>query len=335
MTNPKISIIVPYYNAELYLKKCISSILNQRFFDFELILIDDGSTDQSYLISQSFAATDNRVVLLRKENGGQGTARNYGLDYAKGEYIGFVDSDDYIEPDMYEVLYHNCVNHNAELAICGYKVFRNIKLAPTNLHTTPKRVFSKFSLMETYILTPLISSGPCNKLYSKVLFENVRFPSLRVAEDAFVLPLIFVNVKTAVYVGKSLYNWNLRMGSTERSVFTPKHLAAIDAVDSLATIIKKNYTELIQHLPGERVKVRLSILEHIVISDSYAQYQDIYKKLLHEISIEIKDSREFFKECPYILKKALFAINYNLLFRFKVRYVALVKNFIKLLISKF
>lgn len=334
MSNPKISIIVPYYNSELYLNKCISSILSQTLTDFELILVDDGSTDSSYSICKSFASKDSRIVLLQKENGGQGSARNYALDLANGTFIGFVDSDDYIDSNMYEVLYENCITHEATLAVCGYKTFRTEKIAPSNLQNVGKKIFDNFSLMESYLLTSLISSGPCNKLYDRELFCNVRFPAFRVAEDAFVLPLIFVNVEKAVYVGKNLYNWHLRMGSTERSKFTIMHLSAINAVDCLSSIIKENYVDLIKYLPLEQVRVRLSLIEHIIISNSVSTHKDIYEKLLDEISLELKEGNMLAEEFPKIYKKALFVNNYNFLFRTKVKFSALIKDFIKNLISK-
>lgn len=334
MINPKISIIVPYYNSELYLNKCISSILSQTLTDFELILVDDGSTDSSYSICKSFASKDSRILLLQKENGGQGSARNDALDLAKGIFIGFVDSDDYIDSNMYEVLYDNCIIHDAPLAICGYKTFRTEKIAPSNLQNVGKKIFDKFSLMEAYLLTSLISSGPCNKLYDRKLFCNVKFPLFRVAEDAFVLPLIFVNVEKAIYVGENLYNWHLRLGSTERSKFTIKHLSAITAVNSLSSIIKESYVDLIKYLPLENVRVRLSLIEHIIISNSVSIHKDIYQKLLDEISLELKEGNTIAEEFPEIYKKVLFVNNSNFLFRTRVKFTALIKNFVKNIISR-
>ncbi|WP_154064713.1 glycosyltransferase family 2 protein, partial [Enterococcus faecalis] len=121
---PKISIIVPVYNVEKYLEKCVRSILAQTFTDFELILVDDGSPDSSGAMCDQFAEQDQRVKVIHKENGGLSDARNAGIEIATGEYLGFVDSDDYIADDMYELLYTNIVKEDADLSICGiYDVY--------------------------------------------------------------------------------------------------------------------------------------------------------------------------------------------------------------------
>ena len=115
-----ISIIVPVYNAELYLDRCINSVLNQTYKEFELILIDDGSTDSSLSICYDYASKDSRIVVLSKKNEGAGLARNEGLKIAKGDYIGFVDSDDYISPDMYREMYRKAIENDADIVQCGY-----------------------------------------------------------------------------------------------------------------------------------------------------------------------------------------------------------------------
>lgn len=121
---PKISIIVPVYNVEKYLEKCVRSILAQTFTDFELILVDDGSPDSSGAMCDQFAKQDERVKVIHKENGGLSDARNAGIEIATGEYLGFIDSDDYIADDMYELLYTNIVKEDADLSICGiYDVY--------------------------------------------------------------------------------------------------------------------------------------------------------------------------------------------------------------------
>ena len=117
----KISIIVPVYNVESYLSNCIDSILNQTFKDFELILVNDGSTDKSLEICKHYKNMDDRIFIIDKKNGGLSSARNAGLDIIKGEYIGFVDSDDYIHPQMYELLYKQIIENEADISMCEFK----------------------------------------------------------------------------------------------------------------------------------------------------------------------------------------------------------------------
>ena len=116
---PEISVIVPVYNCEKYIGKCIESILNQTFKDLELILIDDGSADESGKICDEYKIQDKRVKVIHEKNSGVSIARNVGINVAKGKYIGFVDSDDYLAPDMYESLYENLMKSHADVAICG------------------------------------------------------------------------------------------------------------------------------------------------------------------------------------------------------------------------
>ena len=130
---PKISVIVPVYNVEKYLRKCIESILNQTFREFELILVDDGSTDSSGKICDEYALKDSRIKVIHKENGGASSARNAGLDVAKGEYIGFVDSDDWIEMDMYGELYRLIKENNTDISVCGINNIKDIKYKNENL----------------------------------------------------------------------------------------------------------------------------------------------------------------------------------------------------------
>ena len=123
----EISIIVPVYNVDQYLENCIESILNQTFKDYELILIDDGSTDKSGEICDKYEKKDNRIKVIHKYNGGLSSARNAGLDLACGKYIGFVDSDDSIHPEMYEILYDLQQIYNADISVCSFKkVYENI-----------------------------------------------------------------------------------------------------------------------------------------------------------------------------------------------------------------
>lgn len=120
-----ISIIVPVYNVEQYLDDCLISIINQTYKNLEIILIDDGSTDKSGKICDEYAKKDSRIIVIHKENGGVSSARNAGLRIAKGAYIGFVDPDDWIAEDMYEVLYSNAKKYDADVSVCKYKIVKN------------------------------------------------------------------------------------------------------------------------------------------------------------------------------------------------------------------
>jgi len=334
MKNPTISVIVPYYNSAKYISKCIDSILNQTFKDFELILVDDGSTDNSYSLCVYYAQKDQRIVLLQKENGGQGTARNMGLDIACGDFIGFVDSDDYIQSNMYEIMYNSCIDNNAELSICGYNTFRSNKMSPKPLFDHKRQVFDNSTLMETYFADPIISGGPCNKLYRKILFENNRFPSLKMREDYYLMPHILQKVKTAVYVGENLYNWRLRLGSTERSKFTYDHLnAAIESADSNINVIKTFYPDLKKYIVPIYIKTRMDLLKSIIHSNSQNKFQEVYSKLIEEICREKQDLAINSEDFLDLYKNVKFVCKHPSFFKLRETIMGNLKYFVKRIIA--
>ncbi|BDP46005.1 glycosyltransferase family 2 protein [Enterococcus faecium] len=176
---------VPVYNVEKYLKKCVDSILGQTFTDFESLLIDDGSTDNSGSICDELAKTDNRIKVIHKENGGLSDARNIGIEVAKGDFIGFIDSDDYIDEDMYAFLYNNILKYDAELSMCGiYDVHKNKEIKKL---TPFSQLVTKSEAIELVLDGKLVVANAVSKLYKKELFENVRYPKGKIAEDAAVI----------------------------------------------------------------------------------------------------------------------------------------------------
>ncbi|HDT8050800.1 TPA: glycosyltransferase, partial [Enterococcus faecalis] len=172
---PKISIIVPVYNVEKYLEKCVRSILAQTFTDFELILVDDGSPDSSGAMCDQFAEQDQRVKVIHKENGGLSDARNAGIEIATGEYLGFVDSDDYIADDMYETLYNQIVTYEAELATVGMiDVYENRESRLTDKKEI--KILSQNEAIQAVLDSTDVYAYAVNKLYKKELFNKVRYP---------------------------------------------------------------------------------------------------------------------------------------------------------------
>lgn len=182
----KLSIIVPVYKVEQYLPRCIESILAQTFTDFELILVDDGSPDKCPEICDSYARQDSRVRVLHKKNGGLSDARNAGLEIAQGEYLGFVDSDDSITPDMYRHLMELVQTHDADIAACGI-LYVNLEGEPiSQAPSVPvKTIYQREDFIHQFypkvcwdILTMVF-----NKVYRRQIFENLRFPVGRCYED--------------------------------------------------------------------------------------------------------------------------------------------------------
>ncbi len=227
---PHISIIVPVYNTEKYLSCCISNILDQTFCDFELILVNDGSTDSSGKICDEFAVTDNRIRVIHKQNGGASDARNCGIDAAQGEWIMFFDSDDCFEPDIVQKLYDAVQRENADMAVCSIDLFNedclDEKYIPDHFVVTPG-MFSGSEILATGYI-PTIYVTPWCKIFRKSLFDNLRYTVGRICEDEAIIHRILHRCKKIVVINDILYHYRQIQSSVSHTV-SPKKLDALFA----------------------------------------------------------------------------------------------------------
>lgn len=227
---PLISVIVPVYKAEAYLKKCVDSIINQTYKNLEIILIDDGSPDSCPQMCDDFAKLDERIVVIHKENGGLSSARNAGIDVARGDYIGFIDSDDYIRPEMYERLYTSLINTCADLCICscqrvnefGENISNNSPIKDEVL--TREQCFSKIFLSNGwyYVTAPM-------KLYKRELFAGLRFKNGKLHEDEFFIHHLIGKCDIIATISDELYMYLQRDGSIMHTLSPKNYLCIIDA----------------------------------------------------------------------------------------------------------
>lgn len=212
MQNPLVSIIVPIYKVEPYLRRCIDSIVNQTYTNLEIILVDDGSPDDSPRICDEYAARDNRIIVIHQENGGLSDARNAGLDICKGEYISFVDSDDWTNENYIANLLDIIIKNKADIAIaenirtdgCSEPSKGNISINVYTPQNALKHLFSQNHIAFT------VSWG---KLYKKSLFTSLRFPIGKYHEDEFTTYILFYKSKKIVYTSEILYYYYQRAGS--------------------------------------------------------------------------------------------------------------------------
>ena len=208
-----ISVIVPVYNVEPYLNRCIDSIVRQSYTDLEIILVDDGSPDKSGKMCDEWADRDARIKVIHKENGGLSEARNTGIEAATGEYFGFVDSDDWIEADMYQDLLRTLETQHAELAVTGIiRDYGNGFNRSQYLSDTPF-VLCGDGIVQAYLQQGVFSTAVWDKLFTKKLFEHRRFPAGKQYEDAPVIFDILCDVKTMAVVGKPQYHYFQRADS--------------------------------------------------------------------------------------------------------------------------
>jgi glycosyltransferase involved in cell wall biosynthesis len=237
----KLSIIVPVFKVEKYLDKCIRSILAQTFADFELILVDDGSPDSCGEKCEDWAAKDQRIKVIHKNNGGLSDARNAGIDIASGDYIGFVDSDDYIKPDMFEILVSNLEANDADISICGYvDVYANGQ----KNESLDKSVYvwQQEEAIRQILLGKLLSVHAWTKLYKRELFSSVRYPVGKISEDAYIIMDIMDQVKIAAFTPYSAYYYVHREGSINTGKYKEIDKTRVEAHE-------KNYHYIVSHFP--------------------------------------------------------------------------------------
>jgi glycosyltransferase involved in cell wall biosynthesis len=244
MENTKlVSIIVPIYNVEEYLDKNITSILSQTYKNFELLLIDDGSTDKSLEICLKYSKIDKRIKVFHKSNGGLSDARNYGLKQSKGEFIGFVDGDDFIEPDMYDSLITACEANNTLISMAGrYNVSSDQKVPKFTFKTG--KIFDSKIAIKRLLLSKNIDSSACDKLFHKSLFEKIIFPLNKYNEDIFVMVHLIDQARNIYHIGSPKYNYVIRGNSITNNKFTPKKMDLIEACREVLYFVNTNYKSL-------------------------------------------------------------------------------------------
>lgn len=229
-----ISVIVPVYNVEKYLHKCINSILNQTYKNLEIILIDDGSTDNSGKICDEYALKDNRIKVIHKENGGLSSARNAGLDICSGDYIGFVDSDDYIAEDMYEYLYVNLKKNNADVAMCNfYLEYQNGRIEKVS-NLNDFELSNDESIIDFYLNNNILI-GIWNKLFRHDIIKFVKFPIGQCCEDTYIIIDWVSKCKNFIFCSQCKYYYLKRENSLSNRN-ADKYL--YDEVEAFSKILK-------------------------------------------------------------------------------------------------
>ena len=241
-----ISVIVPVYNVERYLRRCVDSILAQTCRDLEIILVDDGSTDGCPSICDGYAAADSRVKVIHKANGGLSDARNAGLEIASGEWVGFVDSDDFIMPEMYETLLRACVEHGVSIAMCGRRL---VDEADTTLRyeycfSEPVMLSAEEALRSLLMTEEACDSAAWDKLYRRDLFEGVRYPVGVHYEDQAVTPRLLCRAGEMMHVGRPLYVYLKRADSIAALAFNPHSMDEVRQAEAAAAYVKEHCPEL-------------------------------------------------------------------------------------------
>lgn len=313
MNNPLVSIIVPVYNVEKYLKKCIQSIIEQTYKNLEIILVDDGSIDNSGKICDEFAQKDNRIKVIHKTNGGQADARNKALDIMNGEWVVFVDSDDFIEKFHIGNLYFQAIKNNSDICVCGFNIVdENYKIIQI--------IKVKFSdslngdLSFKYSLNSKIDPSLWNKIFKSSLFENTRFVNGIYYEDRELIHRIFYKADKVSFLNSESYFYLERVGSTMNHINKKK----IDDRFVMISLVK-DFLEKEAVLEKYQKDFIICYLLNVYMSASYqiARYSRDYKNdiryLFSKSDKEVFSFKNIFLLFGIDIKKmiALFVLKIN------------------------
>ncbi len=194
-----ISVIIPVYNVEKYLDECVESIVNQTYKNLEIILVNDGSTDHSPQICDEWAQKDSRIKVIHKKNGGTSSAKNCAIDIAKGDYIAFIDSDDFIDDDMFELLLSNALEYSAEVSRCSYRFYEDGKFVDSNEENDEVTTYTSAEIIDDLKISGNLRSIACNKLFLRKAISDVRFnENLYSGEDTVFIYQVYKNVNKVV-----------------------------------------------------------------------------------------------------------------------------------------
>ncbi|WP_300672394.1 glycosyltransferase [Soonwooa sp.] len=289
----KVSVIVPVYNVEVYLEKCLNSLVSQTLSDLEIIVVNDGSKDNSQQIIDDFASRfPNKIKAFSKENGGLSDARNFGLKHCTGEYIGFVDSDDYVTPNMFEEMYDLSQKHQAEMVICNLQKvdqFGNVTQKLTQIPNMPEKIV----LDEHFSVFSDLSYFACNKIFRADLFSNKNFKKGIHFEDIQLIPQLLLNCKTIAQTQHFHYQYLERTDSITKT-HTLKGLDILNAVKDVEVAFKQSVfsarnIELKNFQILEGVYTFLAYLAFVKNDADYLQMRQDLSKFMQDRNIAKKE----------------------------------------------
>lgn len=300
-----LSIIVPVYNAEAYLDRCVQSILAQTMTDFELILVDDGSPDRCGEMCDAYARQDPRIRVIHQANAGQAAARNRALDIAQGEYFGFADSDDFIHPQTFEILLQNAKKHRAQISVGGYQPVTGL-VNHSTLHNVPSHSWKGAEFLR-HCLIDGVDKKPWvlwDKIFHRDCFRTLRFPEGRIFEDNAVVYRMLYEAEIVADCDAKLYYYFFNEDSTVNQSFKLKHLDWLKVLE-----------EMIPYFEEKRDQILVDKLNHSYLSalaelhgkvkqhlDEPAVLKDLKKKLQRQYAQEKKKYSITIKTHPNVIE---------------------------------
>ena len=290
MNKELISIIVAIYKVEKWLPKCIDSILSQTYNNIEIILVDDGSTDNSGKICDEYAMKDSRIKVIHKQNGGQSTARNAAIDIAKGKYIGFIDGDDWIEPNMYEVLLTRMKESSVDIVQCGWHIWNGMNMQK-DIESKKEILLTSDEALDN-LATPTskeVNTSVCCKLFKREIIGITRFTPVRAYEDD---EFVFRTVGAAnniLCISSCLYNYNQHENSTMTSKFSLNRIALVTIQNQICNYIKERRPQLFNGLQKTLCSKQFYILYCLIHNNSIIRSKKEAKKIYDSIITSYDD----------------------------------------------
>ena len=323
-----ISIIVPIYNVECYLIKCIDSIIKQTYERIEIILVDDGSIDKCGEICDDYSIKDKRIKVIHKKNGGLSDARNSGIDIAEGKYLTFVDSDDYISVDYIEYLYSLIIKNDCDISVCGnyfsYNYCRD-KLKNDN-NSDVEIYFSARDAIEDMLYSLNFNHSAWGKLYRASLFKDIKFPKGMNYEDYAIVYKVFSNSNKVAFGNAKKYYYVIRSGSIMKSKFDSKNMELIDISNDVTEFIIKKYPNLKKAAISRKIYSNIELLYSILMSDDrniYKEFEEkVFKNIEKDKNIVLYDRKSRknlkLKICILLFNRSIFKYMYSIAKKIKI-----------------
>lgn len=307
-----ISIIVPVYNVERYLGKCLDSLRNQTYKNIEIIVVDDGSKDNSVQIADEYENLDSRIRVIHKINGGLSSARNAGLNTARGEYIMLIDSDDYVSPKMCEIMLRKAKEDNCQMVECGMvKVYKDKELYESNRQEL--LLTGREMTLEYLKGNPLLQTAACDSLYHISIFDGIRFDEGRLHEDKWFKYKAFYRANRVCVLKESFYYYiQSREGSIMTSALKEKNVRdVIDALDSRWHYFEQCHDEELEEMA--KATYMRELLSYYYVVESRLQGKTGKEKLSEEIVDKLNENKEYVLNSKYLARsKKKFFLFYNM-----------------------
>lgn len=264
---PLISVVLPVYNVERFLKRCVDSVENQDYKNLEILLVDDGSTDSSGTLCDDLARKDHRIVVIHKANGGVSDARNCGIAQAKGKYIAFVDPDDEVDLDYLSYLYSLIIQFKCKMSLCSHRILHEKSGKLVNLGNKTETLLSAENCIEKMCYHNLVDTSVWGKLYKTSLFHEIVYPRGKKFEDMGTTYQLFLKSKTVACGFNPKYTYHIRDNSITTGPFHPSKLDLLEMTDRMARDVVHCYPDLKNAVLRRQVYARLSTINQVLSAD--------------------------------------------------------------------